>query len=243
MTVQPTPTELATMNAATSAGLMNVPAVTTVPELDARAAVFRALAWHLARVHARLEGPSAPTDLSFKSVEDRWPESWRAADYPRATIMPVTTKVDDVLVYEPAHEFDVGLGKEVDVVNDTHALWLRGEDVGEGTIIIVANREIEANALARAVRAALNGDLDRIVTLGLPLPEAYLPPPFAGRFPVYANVKAASGGTALERAAQSESNAWRVDVHFKWQACTYESRPRLLPDFDPQIVVTVTPSP
>ncbi len=242
--IAPSLRDQAAIDATLAAGRSFVPSIDSGAELEARDAVFLALAWHLSRVVGRIDDltdtdskPAPPSPTSFRTVLTRWPDAWNPALYPMAAIHEKMTTPRHSMGGTP---FVNARGE--DVVTDAWGLWLLGEDVGDGVISIFAGSDVEAKSLERAVISALFSDLSNRIGFMPSLPERYLPPAFRGLldpgdFPRCAVWHAKGGTVELD---ERKSNAWRIDVCFRWQAQRFEARPRL-PDLVAVARATVGP--
>lgn len=233
----------AALDLATSDGRLYVPTADAVSELSPARAVSISLARHLARISGRVENPmsSQGESVAFRRIDYEWPKAWDVALYPRAVVVPMSSRSDDALINRP---FVVTTpAGATEIIGDGFAMWRKGEDVGEIAISIFAPFASHAEALARAVRSALQGDLDLRDGAVLPLPEAYLAPPFRELLDVASlpvcSVRCKGGAGETDRAAEQEGNVWRADVLVAWQAPTFEARPAL-PAFNPVVNVVVT---
>lgn len=222
-------------------GRFHVPSVVDVPEVSTEKAVFESLAVLLRQIGGRVEhvdDPSQADAKAFVRVLVDVPTADDGAQYPAALIDAVSSSDLDSLVDQPVRDGDE------DVVTDTHALWCRGEDVGDATVKIFATSEPEAVALATAVREAIGGNLDTWSGAGLPMPLRSIPPPFrdhehwtACRWPTAALTPDDSRSPPV---VDPESGVWVVDVDFTWRATRYVARPRIA-DFRPFVTVTTEP--
>ncbi len=223
------------LDSATTRGLVLVPSPARCSELSPEQAVFRSLGRHLTRLEASLDDEVLGTTkaLRFRNVRDEWPEAWEPSLYPIGVINSEITHESDCIVGKPAHGRD---GTDIITEDGAWALWNLGEDVGDARVIIFAAYSSHAKALAQGVRDALTGDLDKRRRIVLPLPEAYLPPPFRTQFavadfPVCA-IALRGGGDNGADPIKSPGGAWRIDVRFTWQAPSLAARARI-PDLVP----------
>lgn len=205
-------------------------------ELTPERAVRVALAWWLAGLEARVEGSGQPLRPAY--VGDQWSDGVRPASYPSLVLLPRSTQQRDALVAVPCQ---IG-GRDLISVDEAWALWRVGEDVGEGVVHILANHAPQRDALASAVQDALQGNLDTLQSLGLPLPEAALPEPFRGllepgQFPI-ARVTLATAATNVDDELAAAGGVWRADVAFAWQAPRLAARTRI-PDLRSEVTVSV----
>lgn len=222
----------AALDAFTANGQAFVPSAASKGELSPQHGAFVSLARHLARLSVAVDsGDASPAKaLSFKTVFEHWPESWVPSAMPSATLDAVFTDEIRTMVRTPLMSAD---GTDILSADGLWGLWLVGEDQGEGNVSIFTAFHAHTHALHEAVVEALQGDLDTTFSLQLPMPEAFIPPPFRAQmgiadFPI-CDISAAnrseSGGA--ENEGQARSNAWRMDVRFRWRAPRIEARPRL----------------
>jgi hypothetical protein len=129
--------------------------------------------------------------------------------------------------------------------DEAWALWHQGEDVGEGIVHVFAAHKPHRDALARAVEDALGGSIDKLQSLGLALPEAFLPTPFREVLPVErlprCRVALASSSSPVDDGLAASGGVWRADVPFFWQAPRLAAR-RRLPDLAAEVVVSLASS-
>lgn len=233
----------AAFEAFATAGKFHVATSLPVAEHDTEHGVFLALAHVLRQVSARVEhaddGDTFKT-LSFAVVHDDEPLQSDTPRYPAAYLESLTAAELDAMILGPVTEEEDG--ERVDVVTDEWALWKLGEDSGEANVKIWATTEVETRAMAHAVRETLAGDIDTFVSMILPMPERYLPPPFRGRFapeqtPSCAITLRDSRGRPTPGA---EAGVWSVDIEFGWRATRFTARPRIA-DFRPFLTVSTEP--
>lgn len=229
------PREQEAWDAYTAAGKCHVPTVDDLPEITTERAVFEALAVHLRRIHGRVEykaDASRADAKAFDAVLTNVPTADQGPKYPTAFIDAVASTDLDTLIDLPVTEIEDG--ETVDVVTDTHALWRRGEDVGDGTVKIFALSEPEAVALATAVREAMSGSLNTRSSALLPMPVRSYPPPFRDQLTprCWPSARITPSDSRGAPVPDPESGVWSVDVDFSWSATRYVARPRIA-DFRP----------
>lgn len=234
--MKPSSRDLSAQQLATDAGLLTVPSADDTAELSPERAVLVALGWHLGRVEVHVEGTARP--LKPARVTSEWPQGTAPASYPWLTVLGRTRTERDAMTGIP---FRLA-GQDVISADEAWGLWRVGEDVGEGVVHVFASYEAHRSALAHAVEQALTGNLDTLQGLGLPLPEAFLPPPFRGlldprAFPL-ARVSLAGPGAPIDDDLGAAGGVWRADVPFTWQAPRLAAR-RRLPDLRGEVTVTV----
>lgn len=227
------PRDQAAWEAFAEAGKFHVPTVDDVPEITTERAVFESVAELLSRIQGRVEykGDASRADAkAFCSVLVDIPTSDQGAQYPAAYLDSVSVTDLDTVIDLPVVECDE------DVVTDEHALWRRGEDIGDATVKIFAVSEPEAAALATAVREALAGNLDKWSSAVLPMPVRSFPPPFRDYFcPAnWPSVRVTPSDSRSAPTPDPESGVWAVDVDFSWAATRYVARPRIA-DFRPDV--------
>lgn len=211
---------------ATDAGLLPFPTADSVAELEPEKAVQVALSWHLARVEARVEG--SPEPLKPRYAGSEWAQGTQPAQYPSLVVLGRTTTRRDAILGVPYLDAD---RRDVVSPDEQWALWRVGEDVGEAMVHIFASHEVQRDALANAVEDALQGNLDSLQALGLPLPEAFLPEPFRALFAPEAfpraRVALAGQATPVDDGLAAAGGVWRADVPFTWQAPRLAARRRI----------------
>lgn len=205
-------------------------------ELTPDRAVRLALAWWLAGLEARVEGSSRPLKPAYAGSE--WAEGVKPANYPSLVVLPRSIRQRDALVGLP-YQLD---GRDLISADEAWGLWRVGEDVGEGVVHVLASHAPQRDALASAVQDALQGNLDTLQSLGLPLPEAALPAPFQGllepgQFP-RARVSLAEAASNVDDELAAAGGIWRADVAFTWQAPRLAARSRI-PDLRSEVIVSV----
>jgi hypothetical protein len=234
--VKPTPRDLEAQEAADQRGHLVAPKADSVSELEPEVAVLQALAWHLARLEARVEGSAEPLRPVY--VGHEWAEGTKPARYPSLVVLGRFASPRDALLGIP-YETD---GRDVISDDEQWGLWRVGEDVGEAIVHVFAGHKPQRDALAAAVQDALSGNLDTLQSLGLPLPEAFLPPPFVGLFRPAdfprARVTLAGRAIPVSDAQAAQGGPWRADIPFVWQAPRLAAR-RRLPDLQSEVRVTV----
>ena len=234
--MKPSARDLAALLVVDQAGLTNVPTADSVSELAPEQAVETALAWHLARVEARVEGNAQP--LKPVRVDDQWAEGTDPTRYPALCVRGRTSTPRDAITGVPV-QVD---GQDVISDDGRWALWSVGEDVGEGFVHVFATYKAHRNALRRSVEEALSGDLNALTSLALPLPEAALPPPFVGLFDPaqFPRVRISLGGQSdnVDDESAAAGGIWRADVPFRWQAPRLSARPRI-PDLKSALGVQI----
>lgn len=216
-----------------------VPSAVSVAEHDTEYGVLTSLAHVLRQVSARVEhlDGSEHRELSFKAVFTDEPLASDPAKYPAAYLEPILSTELDSMSFVPVRD---ACGD--DIVTDEWALWKLGEDKGEANVKIFTTTEVEARAMAQAVRETLAGDIDRAVGAWLPMPVRYLPEPFREAFPP-ASMPACHLTLNDSRGRPTpgaESGVWTVDIEFAWRATRFTARSRL-PDFRPFVTVTTEP--
>lgn len=225
----------AALDAATATGLCFVSDSDSTSELTPERAVMLSLSRHIARVTGRVESTgSAPAEaIEFADVRWEWPRAWEGALYPTAVLVSVSEAKRDAFASKPKRGISTIYGKiDVTSPDEKWLLWSLGEDTGVIDVAIIAKAESAARALAKAVEDAVVGDLDKLQGCVLPLPEAFLPPPFQGvldptKFPICRLEPASSPNGTGDLSSFAEANAWRIDVHVKWQAQRILARPAL----------------
>jgi hypothetical protein len=233
--VRPTARDLDAQRLADERGHLGITPVEGVAELEPEMAVRVALAWHLARTEAHVEGSLQPLRPAY--VGEEWARGTQPSAYPSLVVLGRTVRQRDTILAVP-YEVD---GQDVISLDNAWALWRVGEDTGEGVVHVHASHAPQRDALANAVADALSGDLDRLQGIGLPLPEATLPRVFRGllataRFP-RARVALASAPIPVDDGAAAAGGVWRADVVFTWQAPRLAAR-RRLPDLAAEVVVS-----
>jgi len=234
--MKPSPRDLQAQQALDALNLSPYPTGDSVSELTPERAVRVALAWHLGRIEARVEGQSSP--LRPRYVGDEWARGTEPAVYPSLTVLSRSTRPMDAQFGVP-FRLD---GRDLLSADETWALWHQGEDVGDGLVHIFAAHKPQRDALAHAVQDALGGNLDTLQSLGLALPEAALPLAFQGVLPVAqlprCRVALAGPSTPVDDALAASGGAWRADVPFTWQAPRLAAR-RRIPDLRSEVAVSV----
>ncbi len=234
--MKPSARDLQAQAALDALGLSPYPTGDSVAELTPARAVRVALAWHLARLQARVEGQSSP--LSPRYVGDEWKRGVEPAVYPSLIVLSRSTREMDAQVEVPMR-LD---GRDLISTDEAWALWHQGEDVGDGVVHVFAAHKPQRDALAHAVEDALGGNLDTLQSLGLALPEAFLPPSFQGVLPVErlprCRVALAGSSTPVDDGLAASGGAWRADVPFSWQAPRLAAR-RRIPDLRSEVTVSV----
>ena len=232
MTTPMTSRDKAALDAFTASGQAFVPTPAGIGELSPQHGAFVSLARHLARLGVSVDSgdASAAKTLSFKTVFEHWPEAWVPSAMPSATLDVVYTSELRTLARAPIMNAD---GSDILSADGLWGLWLMGEDEGEGNVSIFTAYHAHTHALREGVMAAMSGDLDTTFSLQLPMPEAFVPPPFRAQlgvsdFPICEySVLNRSESSGADNEGQARSNAWRMDVRFRWRAPRIAARPRL----------------
>lgn len=237
--MKPTQRDLEAQQLADQRGHLVTPTADSLSELEPEEAVLLALAWHLGRIEARVEGSAE--GLRPRYVGHEWAEGTKPAQYPALVVLGRITAPRDALVSVP---FTIG-DQDVISADDQWGLWRVGEDIGEGIVHVFASHKPQRDALLAAVQDALSGNLDTFQGLGLPLPEAFLPEPFRALFAPAAfpraRVSLAGQGAPVDDALAAAGGVWRADVPFTWQAPRLAAR-RRIPDLAAAVTVTVASS-
>lgn len=212
-----TPNDDAALDALIKQRIAFVPAASSLSELDPAQAVFESLAALLRRVRVTVEGSFDP--IVFRAVYTAAPNAWDAAKFPACAIDDITTNQYQVTQCTPWFEGDN------DIKAGGFALWQVGEDTGLAKVTIVAATNPEARALAEAVRQCLFSDLDNRRGVRLPMPQAFLPPPFRGMVSPVCRLLLAEGGGSITDVEGPKEGLYRVEVRFTWQAQRISARP------------------
>ena len=233
------PRDAAAFEAFQQAGRFYVPTAVSVSEYDTEHGVRDALAVVLQQISARVEhldGSDFKT-VAFKAVFTDEPLASDPAVYPAAYLEPISSSELDAMQFVPARDADGD-----DIVTDEWALWKLGEDTGEANVKIFTTTEVEAHAMAQAVRETIAGNIDRNVGAQLPMPVRYLPAPFRDAFPAASTPSChlTLNDSRGRPVAGAEGGVWTVDIEFAWRATRFTARPRIA-DFRP--FVTVAPEP
>lgn len=237
--MKPTQRDLEAQQLADQRGHLVVPTADSLSELEPEEAVLLALAWHLGRVEARVEGSAE--GLRPRYVGHEWAEGTKPAQYPALVVLGRITSPRDAILAIPC----VVGGQDVISADNQWALWRVGEDIGEGVVHVFASHKPQRDALLAAVQDALSGNLDTLQGLGVPLPEAFLPEPFRALFAPEAfpraRVSLARAGAPVDDGLAAQGGVWRADVPFTWQAPRLSARHRL-PDLAATLTVRVASS-
>lgn len=231
----PSPRDLQAQAALDALGLSPYPTGASVAELTPARAVRVALAWHLARLEARVE-EGAPLRPVYTG--DEWKRGTEPAAYPSLVVLSRSTREMDAEIGVPM-QLD---GRDLISPDEVWALWHQGEDAGEGVVHVFAAHKPQRDALARAIEDTLGGSIDRLQSLGLALPEAFLPTPFREVLPVErlprCRVALAGPSSPVDDGLAASGGVWRADVPFFWQAPRLAAR-RRIPDLRSEVVVSV----
>lgn len=232
--MKPSPRDQQAQDAALAAGRLVRP---LSAELSPERAVRVALGWWLAGLEATVEGSPQPLRPAY--VGDQWAEGVKPSAYPSIVVLPRSATQRDALVAVP-YQLD---GRDLISADDAWGLWRVGEDTGEGVVHVLASYASHREALAHAVQDALQGNLDTLQSLGLPLPEAALPEPFRrllepSQFPL-ARVSLSEPALNVDDELAAAGGVWRADVAFRWQAPRLAARARI-PDLRSEVFVSVT---
>ena len=231
--MRPSARDLQARALADARGLLPLP---NASELEPEMAVRVALAWHLERIEAYVEGSPQPLRPAY--VGEEWARGTVPSAYPSLVVLGRTVSQRDMIQGIP-YEID---GQDVISPDDAWALWRVGEDTGEGVVHVLASHSPQRDALANAVEDALSGDLDRLQSIGLPLPEAALPRPLQGVLPParlpLARVALSGAPVPVDDGVAAAGGVWRADVTFRWQAPRLVAR-RRIPDLRAEVAVSV----
>lgn len=235
--MKPTDRDLQAQRAIDALGLAPLPTADSVAELEPEMAVRVALAWHLARIEAHVEGSPQPLRPAY--IGEEWAEGVQPSKLPSLVVLGRSARQGDATLGIPYRDAD---GRDVISTDERWGLWRVGEDVGDGMVHVFAAHAPQRDALANAVQDALSGNLDTLQSIGLALPEAALPPAFAGLFAPEAfpraRVALAGQATPVDDGLAAQGGTWRADVPFTWQAPRLAARARI-PDLRSEVVVTV----
>lgn len=196
-----------------------VPDSISLAELDPAQAVFESLAALLRRTRVVVEGSFEP--LSFKAVYTASPNAWDRAVFPACAIDDISTNQYQVTQCTP------WTVKGRDIEAGGFSLWQVGEDTGLAKVTVVAATNPEARALAESVRQCLFSDIDNRRGVRLPMPQAFLPPPFRGMVAPVCRLLLAEGGGSITDVEGPKEGLYRVEVRFTWQAQRISARPTI----------------
>jgi hypothetical protein len=235
--------DLAALDYALANRRVAVSTADSVAELTNERGVFEVVAELLRRSRGILENRNVGPDdvVSFQSVLDDWADEWEQEPLPVALLESETS------------ESTKGIGSSVEPdprdntidwisPNDLWSMERRGEDFGDGRVILYDNSKVRLRALETAVRSLFTGgDIGEGVAL-VPLPEATLPRAFQGDLPPEhyptAKLHLRERGGSL---AEEGKNVYRVDVLFSWRAVKLVARRRAA-DMQPSTIVEVEES-
>jgi hypothetical protein len=194
-----------------------VPEASSLSELDPAQAVFESLAALLRRVRVTVEGSFDP--IQFKAVYTAAPNAWDRATFPACAIDDISTNQYQVTQCTPWTD------RGRDIESGGFALWQVGEDTGLAKVTVVAATNPEARALAESVRQCLFSDIDNRRGVRLPMPQAFIPPPFRGMVSPVCRLLLAEGGGSITDVEGPKEGLYRVEVRFTWQAQRISARP------------------